>query len=203
MKILLCPLICLCFILLQVFACEAQNQDTTLSFEKDDGSKYEIKSITDTILQYEPVGTVPTISRSEEEKKYALWVGAGCCIILIIILGYSYASNSLFKNDVKRHFDPTQSVIIFLLILPPLILVIIGYDKEQITAVLGFFGTIAAYILGNNSKNKENNKEEENKGNSESQEQLVQVVYKLIELIDKNQTQQNSNDTTIPNENPK
>jgi hypothetical protein len=80
-------------------------------------------------------------SRTDEENKVTIMLLVFGIIVLIIAAVIIYK----FAQDVNHLF---KYFIIILIIIGSILLILIGYDKDQITPAVGLFGSIAGYLLG-------------------------------------------------------
>ncbi|WP_375560187.1 hypothetical protein ACE193_21140 [Bernardetia sp. OM2101] len=76
-----------------------------------------------------------------------VWRGAAIMIFSLILLGLVLGFTHLNKEK-KIDTSVSQFLTLFMLIIPTVILVIMGYSIEQISIVLALFSTVAGYVLG-------------------------------------------------------
>ncbi|MGA4607303.1 hypothetical protein [Pseudoalteromonas maricaloris] len=74
-----------------------------------------------------------------------------CVLVFSILTIVVYIKFFSTDNDKEKLSD---NFIVILVILLSVFIVVAGYDKDQITPLIGLFGTIVGYILGKRSNSK-------------------------------------------------
>lgn len=77
----------------------------------------------------------------------AMTMSAVVLVFAVFVLG----AFAWFFRGVKNEEKVIDSYLITLIILSSLFLIVAGYNKDQVTPLVGLFGTIAGYILGKRS----------------------------------------------------
>lgn len=109
-----------------------------------------IKKHTESMGEKQASSEVSHQSITTAEAIRGVAVGVFSLALLGMVLWFAFKS-----KENKLDTSVSQFLTLFMLIIPTVILVTIGFSTEQISTVLGLFGTIAGYILGKQSSNGE------------------------------------------------
>jgi uncharacterized membrane protein len=79
-------------------------------------------------------------------------------IIVLLVIFFAVSAFYFCEKLLKAGHDSTavmRSIGVISIIFSSVLLIILGYSKEQINVVLALFGTIAGYLLGKSDSQKE------------------------------------------------
>jgi hypothetical protein len=117
-----------------------------------------LRHLTDSLTAKLNIADKMVYSSQESELARALWYLplALLAFALILIGGILYFMYKLQKGFGNYAF---QIVGLIIVVTASLFLIVTGYDKDQITPVIGLLGTIVGFIFGSNINSKTNNED--------------------------------------------